>query len=487
MPALARTLSELTLPDTKKIIWVATDREEEFLFAETSLREVHWPGRVLPAGEYVNSEGQTINLSCDYMIDDRGVIYAKAKRPIAVGSFGEVTLLETVDGHRYVLKKELGSHFMSSVQEGDQEFEIARVMGVGVTKFAVQLNALERQQYTILEYLGLDLCSYLRQREGMSPVARLELAIKIADALFEMHRKGYVHFDIKPENILIDRRRNVHFADFGLSKPLEDRVTDWSGTANYFLPLSLERNPKAAFFDIFAFFRTLHMPQQFEGLGGSTSRLPERESFNILTDDMLVLLPELKRFSMVTYGDFDEWVRPERSPDAVIQLAKERLVAARARLLDIQKTCFQEAVLSISRVLQTVTTKTSDPVKVQATTWYTGKLVGLSKRVELEEYTEAMLRELLALVDSAKKVFAHHNADKKSGLDIFNRFYRTDALTAFEGVVNPLCAKLSRFVSSFGAESEALSSFDYGYFSSEVSRFRSGVCLPRARFDTLVA
>ncbi len=48
---------------------------------------------------------------------------------------------------------------------------------------------------------------------------------RIADALDFIHRKGYVHRDIKPDNILFDDHGNAFLSDFGIAKVYEETKT----------------------------------------------------------------------------------------------------------------------------------------------------------------------------------------------------------------------------------------------------------------------
>ncbi len=69
---------------------------------------------------------------------------------------------------------------------------------------------------------GQDLGELMRAGALTMPRA-VELIEYIAAALGEAHRRGIVHRDVKPSNILVDERGEVKVLDFGLAKLIEDR------------------------------------------------------------------------------------------------------------------------------------------------------------------------------------------------------------------------------------------------------------------------
>ncbi len=83
----------------------------------------------------------------------------------------------------------------------------------------------------------------LRGKIGSLSVAQsLDIAAKLAHALFYAHHHGVIHRDIKPENILFDSEDTPKFTDWGLGKVLLDRSSSaagFKGTLAYSAPEQL--------------------------------------------------------------------------------------------------------------------------------------------------------------------------------------------------------------------------------------------------------
>jgi DNA-binding beta-propeller fold protein YncE/predicted Ser/Thr protein kinase len=64
---------------------------------------------------------------------------------------------------------------------------------------------------------GGDLGDVLRSGP-LEPGLALELCSQLAEALDAAHERGLVHRDVKPSNVLLDGRKHVYLADFGLTR-----------------------------------------------------------------------------------------------------------------------------------------------------------------------------------------------------------------------------------------------------------------------------
>jgi serine/threonine protein kinase len=95
--------------------------------------------------------------------------------------------------------------------------------------------------YIVMEYLGGGSLDDALRREGVQPPQQVFTWLEEAGrALDAAHVRGVVHRDVKPANLLLDRQRNVHVADFGIASAAGmDSLTMTGtvlGTAGYLSP-----------------------------------------------------------------------------------------------------------------------------------------------------------------------------------------------------------------------------------------------------------
>ncbi|WP_405538152.1 Stk1 family PASTA domain-containing Ser/Thr kinase [Streptomyces sp. NBC_00075] len=110
--------------------------------------------------------------------------------------------------------------------------------------------------YLAMEYIaGCTLRDVLRERGALQPRAALDILEPVLAALGAAHRAGFVHRDMKPENVLIGDDGRVKVADFGLVRAV-DTVTNTTGavmgTVSYLAPEQIETGTTDPRVDVYA-------------------------------------------------------------------------------------------------------------------------------------------------------------------------------------------------------------------------------------------
>jgi len=79
----------------------------------------------------------------------------------------------------------------------------------------------------------------------------LVICLRVSAGLHAMHDAGYVHSDIKPNNIMVAKGGVVKIIDFGQSCPLGHKKERIQGTPDYIAPEQVRRMPLDARTDVF--------------------------------------------------------------------------------------------------------------------------------------------------------------------------------------------------------------------------------------------
>ncbi|MFF8552171.1 Stk1 family PASTA domain-containing Ser/Thr kinase [Streptomyces sp. NPDC015501] len=110
--------------------------------------------------------------------------------------------------------------------------------------------------YLAMEYVaGCTLRDVLRERGALQPRAALDILEPVLAALGAAHRAGFVHRDMKPENVLIGDDGRVKVADFGLVRAVgtaTDTTGSLLGTVSYLAPEQIEHGSADTRSDVYA-------------------------------------------------------------------------------------------------------------------------------------------------------------------------------------------------------------------------------------------
>lgn len=99
----------------------------------------------------------------------------------------------------------------------------------------------------------------LERRLPQSMTQLVEVFIQAADALASLHALGYVHCDLKPNNILVDAAsKNVKVIDLGQAAKIGTAKTRIQGTPDYIAPEQVKCLPVTVQTDVFNFGATMY-------------------------------------------------------------------------------------------------------------------------------------------------------------------------------------------------------------------------------------
>ena len=146
------------------------------------------------------------------------------------------------------------------LQQAINEYQIASRINHSAVRRYYKMKRY-RRFLTVNEVLLLmeliDGRNLVQQRPG-TLLDLVNVFLVVAEALHEIHKAGFVHGDIKPNNVLVTEKGEVKVIDFGQSCAIDTVKPRIQGTPDYIAPEQVKRRPLTQQTDVFNLGATMY-------------------------------------------------------------------------------------------------------------------------------------------------------------------------------------------------------------------------------------
>ena len=151
----------------------------------------------------------------------------RVERALGHGGMGTVYLAERADGqYRQQVALKLiqsGFHQKQRIQRFRAERQIlAQLTHPYIARLLDGGSLEDGQPYLVMEYIRGEPLDRYCHRNALKTRQRLELFVKVCEAVAHAHGQGVVHRDLKPANILVTADGTPKLLDFGIAKLLAE-------------------------------------------------------------------------------------------------------------------------------------------------------------------------------------------------------------------------------------------------------------------------
>ncbi|HEY3727851.1 MAG TPA: Stk1 family PASTA domain-containing Ser/Thr kinase [Solirubrobacteraceae bacterium] len=189
------------------------------------------------------------------LIDDRYKVMSR----LGSGGMADVFLVEDQQLGRKVALKLLHGRFAADpdfVERFRREAQAAAGLQHPNVVGIYDRGRYDDTYYIAMEYLpGRSLKQLIRQEAPLDPVRAIEITIQILKAARFAHRRGVIHRDLKPHNVIIDDADQAKVTDFGIARAGASDMTETGsimGTAQYLSPEQAQGHSVNATSDLYS-------------------------------------------------------------------------------------------------------------------------------------------------------------------------------------------------------------------------------------------
>ncbi|MEX0993148.1 MAG: Stk1 family PASTA domain-containing Ser/Thr kinase [Solirubrobacterales bacterium] len=266
---------------------------------------------------------------------------------VGSGGMADVYLAEDTHLGRRVALKLLHSRFAQD-KEFVERFRREASAAAGLQHPNV-VGVYDRGEFDGTYYIAMEYCEGETLKSVVDREAPLDAAraIRITKQMLVAarfaHKRGVIHRDLKPQNVVLDSEDNVKVMDFGIARQGTSDITEVGaimGTAQYLSPEQAQGTEVTAASDLYSIgvvlyeMLTAHAP--FEGESAVAVALkhvseiarPPRDYVPIAPAVEAVVMKSLAKLPADRYGDADSFIR---DLDAAAQRLEETVSGDTAR------------------------------------------------------------------------------------------------------------------------------------------------------------
>jgi eukaryotic-like serine/threonine-protein kinase len=179
--------------------------------------------------------------------------------------------------------------------------------------------------YIAMEYLdGRSLKTIIQEEAPLDPDRAIGLTVQILSAARFAHRRGIIHRDFKPQNVIVDAEGRAKVTDFGIARAGASDMTQTGsimGTAQYLSPEQAQGEPVSAASDLYSIgiilYEMLTARVPFQGESAVTIALKQvnerptpPSAYNGAVSPALetVVMRALEKHPALRFQDADEFI-----------------------------------------------------------------------------------------------------------------------------------------------------------------------------------
>jgi serine/threonine-protein kinase len=189
----------------------------------------------------------------------------------------------------FALKRVVKQHLADYrfLEQAINEYEVASRLDHPVIRKIYRLRKVKEWLRLREVQLIMELCdgTTVQAARPTSIPRIMDIFHEVAMALAYMNSKGFVHADMKPNNILVSSHGKVKIIDLGQSCPLGTTKLRIQGTPDFIAPEQVYRRPLDARTDVFNFAAALYWTLTGQAI---PTVLPKKGGMQIMIDQAII-------------------------------------------------------------------------------------------------------------------------------------------------------------------------------------------------------